>query len=522
MSDDALRFLLQHPEAILREQARRQARRWVERQWPRYEEEAGPFERAWQELERSCWGNAWIPHAPTPKQAEFLALPHREAFYGGAAGGGKSDALLMGALQYVDVPGYAAILFRRTYKDLSKPGALMDRAHQWLRGTGARWDGTAHQWRFSHVDGPESVLTFGHLENETDKYEHQSAEYQYVGMDELPHFTESQYTYLFSRLRRLAGGQVPLRMRGAANPPDTTEGRWVGERFAVEQGGRPDRPFVSAKLDDNPHLDREEYRASLALLDTVTRKRLEEGDWSIQAPGKYFRREWFGADKILPLRPQGLMLVRRWDLAATAVNKGKNPDPDWTAGALVGKDAQGRIYVCDVRRTRATPGEVENLVRATAWEDGVHVPVSLPQDPGQAGVAQGFHYVARVLQGFQAMGHEKETGEKELRWKALSAQAQVGNVYLIQGPWLRDFLDEAVSVPAGHDDQVDAVCGGANWLMLRSYERTAEAQAYRPPQNPTEEREAMLREAHKRTLDRILQREDEGEGVGSDRFGMFR
>ena len=62
-------------------------------------------------------GTPWspyIPHQPTPKQREFLSLTDREAFYGGAAGGGKSDALLMGALQYVHVPNYAAILFRRT------------------------------------------------------------------------------------------------------------------------------------------------------------------------------------------------------------------------------------------------------------------------------------------------------------------------------------------------------------------------------------------------------------------------
>jgi len=75
----------------------------------------------------------------TAKQTAFLLLPHLEAFYGGAAGGGKSFALLMAALQYADIPGYAAILFRRTYSDLALPGALMDVAANWLRGTDARW-----------------------------------------------------------------------------------------------------------------------------------------------------------------------------------------------------------------------------------------------------------------------------------------------------------------------------------------------------------------------------------------------
>ena len=77
----------------------------------------------------------WCPHEPTSHQAAFLALDCLEAMYGGAAGGGKSDALLMAALEHVDKPDYAAILFRRSYTDLSLPGALMDRAAEWLRPT---------------------------------------------------------------------------------------------------------------------------------------------------------------------------------------------------------------------------------------------------------------------------------------------------------------------------------------------------------------------------------------------------
>ena len=68
--------------------------------------------------------------------------------YGGAAGGGKSDALLMGALQFMDMPGYSAILFRRTYNDLALPGALMDRALEWLGGTTAHWNSMKHIWTF--------------------------------------------------------------------------------------------------------------------------------------------------------------------------------------------------------------------------------------------------------------------------------------------------------------------------------------------------------------------------------------
>src|ERR1017187_8512908 len=76
----------------------------------------------------------YFDHFPSPKQAAFLVLPHREALYGGAAGGRKSDALLMAALQYVDVPGYAALILRRSFADLDQEDAILDRAKKWLIG----------------------------------------------------------------------------------------------------------------------------------------------------------------------------------------------------------------------------------------------------------------------------------------------------------------------------------------------------------------------------------------------------
>lgn len=83
----------------------------------------------------------FVPHDPTPRQAAFLLLECLEAFYGGAGGGGKSDALLMAALYYADIPGYNALIIRRSLADLAMPSALMDRAHEWLgRRADARWD----------------------------------------------------------------------------------------------------------------------------------------------------------------------------------------------------------------------------------------------------------------------------------------------------------------------------------------------------------------------------------------------
>ena len=116
----------------------------------------------------------YIPHDPTPTQLAYLMLPHREAFYGGAAGGGKSDALLMGALQYVDVPGYAAMLFRKTLSDLKQPGALLDRAHSWLMNTPGHWNAGEHTYYFPTYDekgypAEPAKMTFGYI-GQTDAY----------------------------------------------------------------------------------------------------------------------------------------------------------------------------------------------------------------------------------------------------------------------------------------------------------------------------------------------------------------
>ena len=113
---------------------------------------------------RLSW-TGYIPHKPTPKQLAFLLLENQEALYGGAAGGGKSDALLMAALQYADVPGYSALLLRRSYTDLSLPGALMDRAKAWLMPSVARWRDSLKTWEFPSG----ASITFGYLEKPGDE-----------------------------------------------------------------------------------------------------------------------------------------------------------------------------------------------------------------------------------------------------------------------------------------------------------------------------------------------------------------
>ncbi len=418
----------------------------------------------------------YCPHRPTPKQLLFLGLNTEEAFYGGAGGGGKSDALLMGALQYVDVPGYHAILFRRTYTDLAQPEALMSRADEWLAPTPARWDDREKTWHFP-TQGPDgkpakdATLSFGYLEYEKDKFRYQGTSFQYIGFDELTQHPEGNYRYLFGWLRKPRGFPVPLRMRAASNPGGVGHD-WVKQRFIVE-GPELGRPFIPAKLKDNPYLDPVSYRKSLANLDPVTRAQIEEGDWSARQAGGKFRREWF---EIVDVAPAKCQTVRFWDMAATEPKKGK--DPDWTVGCLMGLAPDKTLYVVDIKRVRATPSGNEKLVRQTAELDGKAVAIRMEQEPGSSGVKAIDDYRRRVLMGWDFKG-VLSTGSKEVRANPLSSQAEAGNVKLVRGPWIGELLDELEAFPGGaHDDHVDAASGAFNSLVLSEPEPAEETIIY--------------------------------------------
>lgn len=209
----------------------------------------------------------------------------------------------MAALQYVHEAKYAAIIFRRSYTDLTLPEALMSRAREWLQGTAAKWIDKEKTWLFPSG----ATLTFGYLENENDKYRYLSSAFAFIGFDEVTQFTESQYTYLFSRLRRSSESQIPLRMRAATNPGGVGAA-WVAERFVpdgftpemaesprsfekvtTDPEGREHRCyFVPACLKDNPHLDAVSYERSLNRLDAVTREQLLRGDWQIREHGNVY------------------------------------------------------------------------------------------------------------------------------------------------------------------------------------------------------------------------------------------
>ena len=431
------------------------------------------------EPRRPC-GGYWTTE-PHPRQGAFLLFTGREALFGGAAGGGKSWALLLAALQYVCVPGYRALLLRRTYKQLSGDDGLIQKSHLLLDHTDAVYHPGDYRWTFPSG----ASITFGYLQYEQDKLNYSSLAYQYVGFDELTHWPISNpYTYVgFSRVRRpapsddlarcpgcgLSVADVPLRTRSGTNP-GSPGAQWVYDRFVMPwekwRAGEiksPKRKFVRSLISDNPSLDQESYIESLEELGLVEREQLLRGDWSIKSAGGMFKRQDFNLVNEVPI---GASYCRYWDMAATVPND-ENPDPDWTAGVLMAT-VDGRWYVADVVKIRGTPAQSEALILQTAHMDANrfgYVKIRMEQEPGASGKIAIAYYQTEVLVGFDFDGHSPGT-DKITRAKPFSNATENGNTSMVIGLWNSEYLDELEVFPKKgfHDDQVDGSSGGFSIL----------------------------------------------------------
>jgi len=161
---------------------------------------------------------AWKPHR---KQQEFIQIPFEvaEGLYGGAAGGGKSELLVMLPLIYRfhEHPKFKGIILRRTNPELE--AEIIGRAHEWYRETGAIWNEGKKTYTWQDQWGNDGAkMRFGHAELEKDIRKYDGVQYNYVAFDEATSFTEFQYLYLILTRRRSATTDLPAIGRSATNP----------------------------------------------------------------------------------------------------------------------------------------------------------------------------------------------------------------------------------------------------------------------------------------------------------------
>ena len=426
-------------------------------------------------------------------QEKFLATKADIAIDGGAAGGGKTYALLLEPHRHMNVKDYSATIFRKNATQISIDGGLLDESmsiYGFLKNAVFKSSPKPH-WIF----GGRAKVSFMHIDGDRDLPKWQGSQICFIGFDELCHFEESQFFYMLSSNRSICG--VKPYVRATCNPdvdswvanfiswwidPETGyaisersgvlryfyrfegEVQWadsaeeLSEKFGVEPELCKSVTFIASSVYDNKILldNDPSYLANLHGLSLVERERLLNGNWKIRpAAGLYFKSE---QTRIVKSVPEDLVaVVRAWDLAATEINL-VNKDTDRTAGVLMGRMRNGQYIVLDVKRMAANAATVRAMVKSTAATDRSEYccrKISIPQDPGQAGKEQAQSYV-RELAGFNVKT-KVITGDKVIRAEPLAAQWQIGNILLLKGSWNETFITEMEGFPELlHDDQVDA------------------------------------------------------------------
>lgn len=226
---------------------------------------------------------------PQPKQIEFMRRTEDEVLYGGAAGGGKSDALVVEALRQVHIPHYRALILRKSFRELS---TLIDKTRMYypLAYPGAKYNGTEHVWTFPSG----AKIRFGSMYSKRDMHKYQGLNFDFIGIDELTHFTYEEFEEIRSR-NRPQGEGTRVYMRMTCNPGGIGHA-WVKQRYVA--GKEPLRTyerkvlvngteyritscFVPATVFDNDALLQNDpyYVARLATMPEAKKKALLFGDW---------------------------------------------------------------------------------------------------------------------------------------------------------------------------------------------------------------------------------------------------
>lgn len=436
-------------------------------------------------------------------QTTFLSTPADIAFYGGAAGAGKTFAELLEPCRHLHNRDFGGVIFRRTSPQIRNEGGLWDESMKLYPLIGGKPRETTLEWIF-----PSGArMKFAHLQYDGDVFNYQGAQIPFIAFDELTHFSEFQFFYMLTRNRSTCG--VKPYIRGTCNPdPDS----WVASfiewwidaktglpipersgviRWFVRDSGKiiwgdseeelvrrfhPNRvfpksfTFIAGKIYDNPALMEADpgYLGNLKAQDVVEQARLLDGNWKVRpSAGKIINRDWFDIVDFEDM-PRGGRECRFWDFAATERDLTKE-EPAFTAGTKM-RLVKDYLYIthCYAKQLGAddVEGEFLRLTRddaKAALQQGVDFRVRWEIEPGSAGKRETARLI-RLLIGINA-GGTRPQGDKFVRIKPFAALARARGVRLVRGPWNEMWLSHMHAQPdIVFRDIMDSTSGAFNEL----------------------------------------------------------
>jgi len=441
---------------------------------------------------------------PDSPQSRFLRCPADFGLFVGQPGSGKSATLTLDALRGMALPLFRGGGFRRQAKQLTQSGGLWDLAQRWYPHAGAELVASPHlEARF-----PSGArMQYGHINHESDKEGYDGASFDWIGFDELPHFTETMFWYLAgSRNRGVSGFRPTVRATTMAAPdtwvhkfvrpwldadggwPDWAQsGRirwfvrnpfddqvvWFNDRAqaegylamvradahaddAIHQAEPKSCAVIFAKTSDNQIMlqSAKGYGGSLGMMTRYERERLA-GNWNARPPSAgMFDRRFFRVLDEPPAERDIVFSARGWDRASTKQTPDGNPDPDWTRGVRLDLLRNGQVVISDVVSLRDRPGQVTVLMQKTAELDGPHVTQACWINPGDSGVYEEEDLRAQFkrVKGCGPTVFTRQSANKEAYARPCAAffdpdvkHAQLGAV--VRGTWNGECFAEAELFP---------------------------------------------------------------------------
>lgn len=459
---------------------------------------------------------------PQPKQAEFLSSAADIGIFGGAAGGGKSWALVAEPLRHKDNPKFTAEIFRRERTQITNKGGLWSESENLYRQFKAVPNLSDLNWKFK--GGAE--IGFSGLQYESDVNKWLGSQIAYLGFDELNLFTEYQFFYMLSRNRSTSGVRPYVRATTNPDPESWVAGFlkfWINQetgfpieercgklRYFVRDGDKlfwsstkrelaakfpgyvrelgfdnfaKSVTFFPATVFDNQILLENDpgYLANLMALPLVERERFLHGNWKIKlGKGKFINRLWFG-DPVSHV-PAGGIDCRFFDFAATAkeIKSKKSRDPDYTATTKIRyyapktKNDFPLWIIIDFFQIQADPPTVQRLfdqiVKMDLSESRRHrtrYKLRWEIEPGSASRRENYRMVSN-LAGIDA-GGVPSVLDKFVRARPFAVQIEHGNVKILNAEWTNELLSHLHNQPdAPHDDGLDSSAGAFNESIVQS------------------------------------------------------